>query len=134
MAVRPWIYQRLLGNAAVTAKCGNRIAQVSYWTNVPKTKPYLTFRVLTAVAGLSGDDGVAIFRHQVVIMVHDVPGNYDTIDEVLAGIFSDLQGVIDPGGDITNVRWIDHSEDFRDDPMGVILKWSRYHIYSRSSI
>lgn len=126
MSNREWVHSTMAGSAPLAAQVGTRIYQSTALQEVPATKPYIMYRYLADVPELRGDDSTPVNRQAFMVMVHDLPGSYVRIDEILQilrGLFRDTS---DPSADIIRCNWVDDSEDLRDDVMGTILRWSRY--------
>lgn len=128
---RVWVHQRMKNHAPLTALVSTRIAAATAQEKAPDTKPFIVHRAISELPDLRGDDTVRTRTDTYLIFVHDVPGDYMQIDQILSILRQLFENVSDQEENIIRSTWIENSEDFRDDDMGTILKYARIQVKSR---
>lgn len=98
--------------------------------DTPITKPFVVIRYLPTIQ--------PPFKHSPVnsrvvqFWVHDSPGDYKRIDDIMKRIQSilpSIEGQADPdGGHISDVLWQGNSDDFVDDEAKTITRNSQYQL------
>lgn len=116
-------YQAMKAHAPLMALLPGGIHQASSLNNVPDKKPFLVHRMHN---GLRYQRGLGD-RSYLQVWVHDVPGDYMRIDEVIELVKSVLEAV-PAQGSLLQVRWLEDSVDLQDDDMGTICRNSRYEL------
>lgn len=99
-----------------------RIYQASSLSIVPR-RPFMTYR-------LNNDFPIAKSigrRAYGQLWANDDPGDYETIDWLLERAREALAAIV-PSGTFLEARWIETSPDLRDDVMGTINRYSRFHL------
>jgi hypothetical protein len=96
--------------------------------SVPEARPFIIVRLDQAVPEFEGTSD-----QDVTLWVHDDPGSYLRIDNIIANIRQalDRQPVTEAGG-ITAV-WQGDSGDLADDDKGTIVRTSSYRMVGRSA-
>jgi hypothetical protein len=59
-----------------------------------------------------------VTRRTVTIWIHDLPGDYEVIDSILArlkALLPTLEGQSNGSGHVVAVEWVNDSEDLADD-------------------
>lgn len=128
MSNRVWLHQTLLGDATLVGMVPGGFASTTHQEVTPALKPFLIHRVLAHRPATRGDDDDITRAESFLLFVHDVPGDYMKIDDILARMKVLLQNYKNAEQGIARVTWIEDSEDFRDEDMGTILRYSRYQV------
>lgn len=120
---RTWIHQTLIGAVPVTTLVpAARIFGSGSVQGVPKDKPFIILTFGARVAPIP-----TAHRQTVTVWVHDEPGDYLRIDQILAEIRSVLEGQVSSAGAI-GCRWSGDSTDLADDAYGTITRNSSYDL------
>jgi hypothetical protein len=125
--MRIWLYQRML----IAGLAEGRIHQSTSLDAAPHTKPFIMYRQTSDIDIFRGDDGDACRQVGYMVFVHDTPGDYLRIDDtmkLLMGLFKDT---IDQEAGVVRSRWLETSDDLRDDDMGTIMKFARIQVTYR---
>lgn len=132
MTSRTWLFSQLTtGLPALQTIIGTRVYEPTSLDVAPETKPFLLFRGIAHLSDFRGDDSSITKSETYLIFVHDKPGDYMQIDTVLGLLRQLLDGAVDQANNIIRVTWLEDSEDFRDEDMGTIMKYSRFMIKYR---
>lgn len=127
--MRQWLHETLTADATLMALLQGGVHAARGFDSVPATKPFLVHRGSTDTPDImDGNVAVASTRYWWV-WVHDDPGDYTRIDDVLDRVRIVLQGA--RGGSQSGIvvaRWIDSSDDLFDDQMGTVCRYDRYTI------
>lgn len=128
---RVWLYQSMVNDAILMALVPGLVHQTTSLDATPVLKPYVMYRQTSDVEVLRGDDGTPVRRVGYMIFVHDVPGDYMGIDEVLQELKTLFDGTLDQANGVIRSRWLETSEDHRDEDMGTIMKFARVEVTYR---
>lgn len=128
---RVWLFQRISTNAPLMALLPGGAHQSTSLDVAPHLKPFLMYRQTSDVEVFRGDDDEAVRRVGYMIFVHDVPGDYMTIDARLADLKALFSGTVDQANGIIRSRWLETSDDNRDEDMGTIMKFARVEVTYR---
>lgn len=90
-------------------------------TGTPKKKPFIMIRVGSDVPVFNEGGIPEIVSKEGVVWVHDEPGSYDTIDQVLSEVIAQLAGQVSEVGGIACV-WQGSSPELADDAYGTITR------------
>lgn len=126
--MRVWVYQTLKLSGLWTA-INERVYQTSMMTKVPEEPPYAYYRMGLSRPALHSDHAASITPFQIII--HDVPGDYMRIEELLALAKVGLTSIpaLVPEPRLIQCTWLETSEDVPQDPMtGTIAKSARYNL------
>lgn len=124
--LREWLFGKLSTSVDLEVLVGDRVYQSTSLTDVPAVKPFLLYRFGTSAPGLSGGDFVVKRIQPIQIFVHDVPGDYQRIDTILAALKVTLEAQTD--SDVMSCQWLEESEDLSDDEMHTITRFARYQL------
>lgn len=133
MSLRSYVFSLLTTDATLNG-LGITAAStfITHDTDTPQMRPLMILRWQRADPGLRGDDAYASsnFR-RLQVWVHDAPGDYDRIDQVLKRVRDVLTSVhAQYTGTsyewVSQTRWEGDSEDLRDDDAGTITRNSQY--------
>lgn len=120
---RTYIYQTLIASSVTAIVPEGSMFGAGAVTGAPGDKPFIVLRFMPDVRNpIQGTDG------EVVFWVHDEPGDYTRIDEVLAlikAVFDNRQ-VSEPGAHC--VRWTGTSQDLVDDGYNTICRNASYRL------
>lgn len=125
---RTWIYERMNGDGALTSELPGGIHASTSLDHTPHEKPFVMYRSVANVPDLRGDDIDQTATETFLIFVHDQPGDYLAIDEILSRAYFLFSNVTDPSAGIIRSNWLETSEDFRDEDMGTIMKYLRVQV------
>lgn len=128
---RTWLYQRMANDAGVETFVDTRIFQSTSLDAAPHEKPFIMYRQTSDVEAIRGDDGDAIRSTGFMIFVHDTAGDYMQIDEVMEELKRLFKDTVDQANGIVRSRWVETSDDLRDDDMGTIMKFCRVQVLHR---
>ena len=135
MTARTWVYAEMANDVALTALVGTspnqRIFQSTSIDTAPKTFPFIMYRATSEVNNFRGDDGNQVNATGFMIFAHDIPGDYMQIDTMLGHLHRLFADTRDSGEGIVRSRWVDTSDDLRDDDMGTITKYVRIQVLTR---
>lgn len=126
--MRTWVYQTLKLSGLWVATSG-RVYQTSVMTKVPDELPYAYYRMGLSRPALHGDHPVSLTSLRLT--VHDVPGDYGRIEDLLAQARTALTTMPAPFFDprLIQCTYLDTSEDVPQDPLtGTIAKSARYQL------
>lgn len=128
---RTWVYDQMMGHTAMNVIVGQRIYSTTSLQKAPSQKPFIMYRQLSNRPDMRGDDGSLVKDENWLIFVHDIPGDYLQIDQLLRYLRELFEDTYDQGNGIIRSMWLEDSEDFRDDDMGTILKYARISVKYR---
>lgn len=128
---RVWLYQTMVNDATLMALVPGLVHQSTSLNATPVAKPYVMYRQTSDLERFRGDDGEAVRQVGYMIFVHDVPGDYMGIDTVLARLKTLFGDTVDQGNGIIRSRWLETSDDHRDEDMGTITKYARVEVTYR---
>src|SRR5690606_10291440 len=121
MSSRTWVFSRMTtGNSSLqalvpAARVKSSTAQDHAPT--PDNTPFIRFRSSAHVPDLRGDDATQVRNETFMIFVHDIPGDYMRIDTIMGHLRTQLEDVVDQPNNIIRSRWLEDSEDHRDEDM-----------------
>lgn len=128
---REWVYQRAQDDVTLAGLVGDRIYAATSLREDDATrsltKPFIVYRVWGSRPELRGDDSDKKRREVFQLFVHDEPGDYGKIDDILTRLYELFADVRDQEAGIIS-EWLEMSEDFRDDDMHTIMRYCRIHI------
>lgn len=125
---REWVYAQLVGDTDVTDLVpAERIYGGGALTGHPGAVPFVVLRFGPEVERA----GRAAREKECAVWVHDDPGSYLRIDEVLAAVRWALVGSVSEAGAIA-VEWQGTSPDLADDVMDTITRNTSYALTERS--
>lgn len=94
--------------------------------DTPEERPFLQLRWGNTAPGLS-----AVTRRDLVVWVHDEPGDYTRIDSIIRRIktiMASLVGVMHPDGHLMIAEWTGDSADLADDGHGTITRTTSFSL------
>jgi hypothetical protein len=124
---RVWVYSRLRNSTPlnIPTLVNGRVFASTSLNQAPQAWPFIMYRQTSDVDWMRGDDKDQCRAAGYMVFAHDKPGDYLKIDTMIAliqGLFKDVED--QPNG-IIRSRWIETSEDFRDEDMGTVFKYGR---------
>lgn len=128
MSNRVWVHQRMTTNAPFMALIPGGAASTTAQEVTPDSKPFIIHRSLAHRPSTRGDDNDITRAESFLIFVHDVPGDYLKIDNIIKELKTLFNNAKDEASGIARCTWVEDSEDFRDEDMGTILRYSRFQI------
>lgn len=126
--IRKWVYRRMADFPPVVLLTPGGIHASSSTDIAPHQKPFIMFRRTSDVENFRGDDGDVTRTSGFMIFVHDLEGDYLEIDRILGLLEDRFAGVKDPASKVIRCRWLETSEDLRDEDMGTITKFARLQV------
>lgn len=131
---RTWFYQTMASDSALMAALPGGIHQSTKLMRQPEEKPFALYRSTAMVSDLRGDDQAVSLQEGYMVFVHDVEGDYLRIDSVIDMIFNRLRTVnLARHTEVISVTWLETSEDFRDEDMGTIFRYSRFQVNRKAA-
>lgn len=94
--------------------------------DTPEQRPFIQLRWSTTTPGLD-----VVSRRNLVVWVHDTPGDYDRIDRSIRRIRQVLTGLVGAQHDFGHLmvcEWTGDSEDLADDGHGTITRTTSFSI------
>lgn len=101
-------------------------------TGSPEHRPFIVINVGLDVPELNDGDAPAWTRRMASIWVHDDPGSYDRIDDIISAIRGELVGQVSREGAICCL-WDGDSDQLADDMMGTITRYISLQLVGRSA-
>lgn len=89
-------------------------------------RPFINLRWGDTTPGMG-----PVQRRNLVVWIHDDPGDYERIDQItrrIRDIFADLYGVLTAEGSIVAIEWVTDSGDLSNETRRTILRTSTYQI------
>lgn len=111
--MRTLIFQALVNDAELNALGITSAASFAVDVDTPQSRPFLQLRWGVNAEGLDTST-----RRSLVIWVHDKPGDYTKIDQIILRLRALLPSLVpsrDAVGWLQGVRWEGDSEDLTDD-------------------
>lgn len=124
---RTWMYVALTQYNGLDALLGDRV-----YSDVPEhpLKPFAVIRIGNEVPELHQREGAS--STFAAVWVHDEPGSYTRIDDVLALIREAVLAKSDQSGvDIFQAIWTGDSQDLADDFRKTFVKTTSYRLVGR---
>jgi len=131
--VRVWLYDTL----------HNAPALQGYYNNLPlvnldvfpreslhdtvQRKPFIVYGLGNDTnEQLSEDKNHKAHRQFFQVWIHDDGGDYTRIDDLVEIVVNLLQGQAAPSYDITNVHWLETSQEFSDQTFNTLFRYIRF--------
>ena len=111
--MRTLIYQAIIGDPALNGLGITGPSSFAVDVDTPQDRPFLQLRWGPNTIGLDVST-----RRSLVIWVHDQPGDYTRIDDIILRLRSLIPSLVlsqDAQGWLQGVRWEGDSEDLTDD-------------------
>lgn len=125
---RSWLYQTMVNDSTLMALLPGGVHQTTAIKASPEEKPFVIYRTIAHRPGNRGDDLDVNRIENFLVFVHDVDGDYLKIDAILLRLKALFVNAKDVEAKVGCVSWLEDSEDFRDEDMGTILRYSRLSI------
>lgn len=113
--MRGLIFQAIIGDATLNALGITDASSFAVDVDTPQTRPFLQLRWGRNDVGLSQTE---IGRRNLTIWVHDQPGDYTRIDQIVMRLRTLLPALVGESnglGYLMAVEWSGDSEDLADD-------------------
>lgn len=94
--------------------------------DTPEQRPFIQLRWNNTSPGLD-----VVSRRDLVVWIHDMPGDYDRIDSVIRRIktvMASLVGVAHSSGHLMVAEWTGDSADLTDDGHGTITRTTSFSL------
>lgn len=124
MPEREWLYSTLDGLLTIPVHPSGKLKETP-------EKPFCMYRITSALPSLMGDDDITVRSVGAMVFIHDVFGDYLQIESLLGQIRQALHNATNTANGVLRCRWVEDSEDLRDDDLGTILRYSRYQLQMR---
>jgi hypothetical protein len=121
----------MTGHAPLVAAVPGGIHQTTSLNTAPHLKPYIMYRMTSDVSYMRGDDGEQVRSNGYMLFVHDVPGDYLKIEDIIEQLKGLFQDIVDQANGVVKSFWLETSDDIRDDDMGTITKFGRIQVIHR---
>lgn len=128
---RVWAYQRLINDPTVTGVIpAAQIHGSGSLTGRPDPLPAAILRFI------GSEDRLAPAAEQegLEVWVHDEPGVYDNIDDILAVVRESLESAVPTEDGTYPPVWSGDSQDLADDQWDTIVRNSSYTLLNRKAI
>ena len=122
---RAWFYEQLAEDAGFMATVPGGVHASTKLQKAPANKPFIMYRAIAHRPRGRGDDEDLTREETFLVFVHDVPGSYIKVDEILASLRTKFANLKDSASGIARCTWLEDSEDFRDEDMGTVLRYAR---------
>lgn len=122
---RAWFYEQMADDAGFMALAPGGVHASTKLQKAPELKPFLMYRAIAHRPRNRGDDEDVTREETFLLFVHDVPGSYVKIDNILEVLRTKYVNRKDTDNGISRCFWVEDSEDFRDEDMGTILRYAR---------
>lgn len=120
--MRALIFQALVADPVLNGLGINSASSFAIDVDTPQTRPFLQIRWGQNQIGLKN---TAVSRRTITVWAHDEPGDYSTIDAILArvkALLPTLDGQSNGSGHLVSAEWTGDSEDLADDGHGTITR------------
>jgi hypothetical protein len=136
MSMRVWVHNRVSNHTEIASLLPGGIHSAGSLDTVPNRKPFMATRAANEAPELTDDNLAIAAAQQFTFWVHDQPGNYENIDEVIEQLRLFLSSApnesLDPAkfGAKAFIRaeWLFTSDDLRDDEMDTVVKFVQWRI------
>lgn len=132
MAMRDYVFGLLTGDSdmndlGITVDSGF----IQHDVDTPQVRPFMTIHWGNTNPGIQGFD--LVNERDFQVWVHDAPGDYTKIDNILSRIRVLLMGTEatytnTPGRWITGVEWMGDSDDLNDDEQDTITRYGEFRL------
>lgn len=129
MSLRTYVFSLITSDLYLRSKGINENSVFTqHSVDTPQVRPMIVLRWGATVPGVGPID-----QRTLQVWVHDKPGSYNTINDVLGrvrALLRPLVGVNVGGVDewITSINWRGDSDDLRDDEAGTITRNAEFRI------
>lgn len=93
--------------------------------DTPKVRPFVIITMSTNTR-----DAAVASQQEVTVWVHDEPGGYTRIDNIITTIRNSVEGPVTEEGGVF-AHWTGDSDDLSDDGRGTIVRTSTYILAGR---
>lgn len=130
---RTWFYQKLMANPTLVTGLPGGVHQTTALMKAPDQRPFAVYRIVANRPELRGDDDDKVLYDTYLVFLHDNPGSYDKIDNLLFEIRQMFRNFTSDS-QVMSATWLEDSEDFRDEDMGTILRYFRIRFCYRAAL
>lgn len=91
-----------------------------------QARPFINLRWGDTTPGMG-----PVQRRNLVVWIHDEPGDYDRIDQItrrIRDVLTGMYGVITEQGSIVAIEWVTDSGDLSNETRRTILRTSTYQV------
>lgn len=126
---RAWLYTRLTNNAALTALVpADRIHAAGSLEWREAARPFIVVRLGVDNPELNEADAPHVTAQDAAVWVHDDPGSYKRIDEILTAVRHAVAGQVTETGGIA-CMWQGDSAELSDPDQGTIVRNTTYRLF-----
>jgi hypothetical protein len=122
--MRQLVFQAIINDSVMNSLGITDGSSFSVDVDTPETRPFLQLRWGRNNEGLD-----VVTRRDLVVWVHDHPGDYEKIDSIVLRLRALLPSLVpssDGRGWIAGVQWLGDSEDLTDDGHRTIARNSSF--------
>lgn len=126
--MRTLIFGAIVGDATLNGLGITDDSSFAVDVDTPQARPFLQLRWGTNEIGLNKTD---VSRRNLLIWVHDIPGDYGRIDSIvrrLRALLPTLEGQFDGSGWLMAAEWTGDSEDLSDDGHETITRYTGFSL------
>lgn len=128
---RAWLKERLDEDGALTSVIpANRIHGAGSLTGSPGKRPFALIHLGEELPVFNEGGVPEVTSNEAVIWIHDDPGSYDQIDEILVLVIAQLTGQVSEETGIACV-WQGNSGELSDEAYGTITRNSSFRLVGR---
>lgn len=132
--MRTWLFNTLTQSVALQSLLSYDLATMKTHViprrsegNFNLTKPFIVLGIGNATnEDLAEDQDHVAYRQFIQIWVHDEGGSYVRIDSILAEIKKLLVGQSDAATNLTNLVWLETSQEFSNETYNTIFRYHRF--------
>lgn len=130
---RTWAFNRLRNRAQLTAILTSGEADIygaGSLTGAPADKPFIVLGFGIETPELRDDVKSVSTSQYMTVFVHDEPGDYLRIGQILEEVKLALEGVVPDPGAFCAI-WQGNSGDLGDDQLGTIMRNAEFRLVER---
>jgi len=125
MSLRSFLYNTLKADPDVASFVATRIYQSSSMQAANVEKPFLVFHMGNDTNEMLADEHTAS-RQFFQVYVHDEPGDYQQIEDIVRAVKSALVGKGSPEDGVITTRYLETSQDLDDETLRTIFNYIRF--------
>lgn len=126
--MRALVFQTLVNDPILNGLGITDLNSFAIDVDTPETRPFMQIRWGQNQVGLRN---TAVSRRTLTVWVHDQPGDYGVIDQVLVRVkelLPGLEGMSNGLGHVAAIEWTGDSEDLADDGHSTITRNATFSV------
>lgn len=123
--MRTWLQNTLTTHPGLSALVGDRVFQGGSLSSSLTPKPYVVVILGNDTSEGLGED-VDLHRQFFTLYVHDEPGDYSRIDDIVTQLKHALVNAFNKEAGVITVRYLETSRDLDDETLNTILRYIRF--------